>query len=92
MSSDGERNKAGMWSRTSVCRPRVHLIETALDEGRGDHLDERGAKGLCNGTRLVLLAVNRKGLVCKIETGKRRGQRVVIPRASRADVSLVCDM
>ena len=36
MSSDGERNKAGMWSRTSVCRPRVHLIETALDEGRGD--------------------------------------------------------
>ena len=38
------------------------------------------AKGLCNGTRLVLLAVTRKGLVCKIETGKRRGQRVVIPR------------
>ena len=30
MSSDGERNKTGMWSRTLVCRPRVHLIETAL--------------------------------------------------------------
>ena len=48
MSSDGERNKAGMWSRTSVCRPRVHLIETALDEGRGDHLDGRGRHEECD--------------------------------------------
>ena len=27
--------------RTSVCRPRVHLIESTLDEGRGDHQERR---------------------------------------------------
>ena len=42
MSSQRGALQGGMCSRTSVCRPRVHLIETALDEGRGDHLDGRG--------------------------------------------------
>ena len=48
MSSQRGALQGGMCSRTSVCRPRVHLIETALDEGCGDHLDGRGRHEECD--------------------------------------------
>lgn len=64
--------------------PQRHAAARAQPQARLRHHPAAqpacAARGLCNGTRLVFLSMNRKGLVCTIETGKRRGQRVVIPR------------
>ena len=63
MSSEWRAQQGGMCPRTLVSRPRVHLIETALGEGRGDHLDERErhAEGYCETPSASVNAETRTG-------------------------------
>ena len=78
-------NQSGLWSTDILNGMRANgMPEHRLELKIGCMLillrNIAPAKGLCNGTRLTLLKVKENVLVCAIQTGKFKTQRVCLTR------------